>query len=85
MGEEVSEDAESDVPFTFAVGFEEGLATEWVGEEMAELEEIVEPCTALDSGHCGAEEIDTGDLVGFGVFFGPADIFAVGGIVGHHF
>jgi len=85
MGEEVSEDAESDVPFTFAVGFEEGLAAEGVGEEMAELKEIVEPCTALDGGHCGAEEIDTGDLVGFGVLFGATDVFAVASIIGHHF
>lgn len=77
MGEEIGKGAQPDVAFTFAIGFEESVSGEGVGEEMAELEEVVEECATLDGGHRSAEEVDPHDLVDLSVLLRVADVFTV--------
>ena len=50
---------------------------------MAELKLGVEVGAALGGGHRGAEEVDSKGLVKLGVLFGAADVFAIGGVIGH--
>ena len=84
MGEEVSEGAQPDIALTFAIGFEEGVPGEGVGEEVAELEEVVEVGAALGGAHGRAQEVDTHCFVKKGVLLGATDVLTTGGVVGHH-
>ena len=60
-----------------------GVTGERVGEEVALGEEGVEPGPALAGGHGRTKELDTFALgFEFG-FLGPANVFAIGCIVGH--
>lgn len=83
MGEEVGKGAQAHVAFTFAIGFDEGVSGEGVGEQVTELEEVVEEGTALSGGHCGAQEVDAHRFGNEGVLLGAPDVLGVGGVVGH--
>src|SRR5580692_2980710 len=68
--------AEREVIF---VGFE-GWGAD---QDLATGEEFVKPPPALGGVHCGGEEFDSGALVLGLALFGFANVFAVGGVVGH--
>lgn len=77
MGDYIGKDAQPDVALTFVVSFNEGVAGEWVVEDMAEFEEVVEPSSALDDGHSGFEVVQASDLVEMGFFLRTADVLTV--------
>lgn len=80
---DVGKDTEPDIPLAFEKCFVECVAGEWVGEEVAVGEELVEPCAAGAGVKGGTEIEDAFVLIAFGGLLQFTDLFAVGGVVGH--
>jgi len=83
VGNNVGEDAESDISFALKVGLMEGLACEGVIEEMTELKKVIEPSPTLLGRHGSLEVGDPGKFGLTGSFLGLPYVFAVRGIIHH--
>jgi hypothetical protein len=75
------EDTQPDVAFALEVGFSKGVTGEWVVEEVAGFEEVVEPSSALSGVECGGEEFDSIAIDASSELLGFTDVFAIGGVV----
>lgn len=74
-------DAKADIALAFVVCFEQRVAGEGIGEDMALRQEVVEPSAALDGVESGFEESDSARFTFLCLFLDAANVFAIAGIV----
>jgi len=80
VGDNVVVDSKPDIAFAFGIGFDQGIAGEGIGEDVAGNEEFVEPSPALEGVHCRADEFDPRAFIDCGLLLGYSDGFALGRI-----